>query len=219
MVSATELPEIVHVAYDPAAQHWIEQARITGQGTQISWDEAGPVATQEKWDRLLHDSGTSVTWEMYGAPRSTVTELAIGSLVSPHRDFTRKRVALTYRPQGPDKSVNVSESDANSARFASGRKKRIAAVDDLRMKATDKSRAEVAAGAVMVRFSLLVTITVTDAEDLDQATATLHQLAGAVPIRLRRSAGSQAAGFAATLPAGFVPWEHTVVPDQIREWM
>lgn len=33
------------------------------------------------------------------------------------------------------------------------------------------------------------------------------------------SYGSQAAAFVATLPVGFVPWEHTVVPDKVRELM
>lgn len=220
MVTADELPGIVHVAYDPLAQPFIEQAALSGAKSPITMADAGPVASQEYWDRFVHDSGVSITWEMFGAPRAAITELAIAALVGPHRDFTRKRVALVYRPQSPDKSVTVSENDANTARFlASQSKKRTTALASLRMAATDKSRQEVASGAVMVPFSLLVTATVTDADDVDQAASTLKSRAGAVPVRLRRTNGSQAAAFATTLPLGFVPWEHTVIPAHIREWM
>lgn len=206
----------------------------------VEWHEAGPVAAQEFWDHYVHDSGRSITWEMFGAPRSAVTELSVAPLLLPNRDFTRKRVALVYRPMAPDKSMQVSETDANAARFmASQSKKRTTALASLRMQATDQSRQEVASGAVMVRFSLLVTATVTStrrtgaptgptgsylhdrgsggSEDLDQAAATVTSRAGAVPMRLRRCYGSQAAAFAATLPVGLIPWEHTVVPDTVRE--
>ena len=65
----------------------------------------------------------------------------------------------------------------------------------------------------------MVTATVTSAEELIQAAATVESRAGAIPLRLRRCYGSQAAAFATTLPVGFVPWEHTVVPARVRELM
>lgn len=220
MVSKAELPRLVRAAYDPAAQPFLEQAELTGTGHHVEWQEAGPVACQESWDHLVHDSGRSITWEMFGAPRAAITELALSGLLMPHHDFTRKRVALIYRPHTPDESAKVSETDANTATFTAQQgKKRVSASASLRMKATEQSRQEVASGAVLVRFSILITATVTDPEDLLQAAATVESRAGAVPIRVRRSYGSQAAGFAATLPVGFVPWEHTVVPDNVRELM
>ncbi len=71
----------------------------------------------------------------------------------------------------------------------------------------------------MVRFSILMTATVADAANLERAVATMESRAGATQLRVRRCVGSQAAAFAATLPAGFVPWEHTIIPDKIREWI
>lgn len=220
MVTKAELPRLVRAAYDPAAQKYLEQAELAGDGHHVEWHDAGPVACQESWDHLLHDSGQSITWEMFGAPRAAITELALSGLLMPHRDFTRKRVALIFRPHTPEESAKVSETDANTATFTAQQgKKRVSATGTLRMKATEQSRQEVASGAVLIRLSILITATVTDAEDLVQAAATVESRAGAVPIRVRRSYGSQAAAFAATLPVGFVPWEHTVVPDKVRELM
>ena len=55
--------------------------------------------------------------------------------------------------------------------------------------------------------------------DMAQAVSTLESRGRAVPIRLRRVYGAQAAAFAATLPVGFVPWEHTLITPDMREWL
>lgn len=220
MLTREELPKVIRAGYDPASAPWMEQAELAGIAESVTWKEAGPVADQAGWDSYRHDSGLSVTWEMQSAPRAAIHELAMSGLLSPHSDFTRKRIALIYRPHTPEGSVKISENDATTARFSAGQtSKRITASADLRMQATEQSRREVASGASLVRFSVLVTGTVTDAEDLPQAVATIESRAGATPIRLRRCYGSQAAAFAATLPVGFVPWEHTVIPTEVRELM
>jgi hypothetical protein len=220
MVTAAELPAIVRAAYDPAAQRFLEQAALAGHVETVPWSEAGPVGYQEAWDHLLHDSGKSVTWEMVEAPRASINERSLTALLAPSSDFARKRVAIIYRPHTPAEAAEVSESDVDAAVFnADQGKKRINARARLKVKATERSRDEVALGAGMVRFSMLVTATVGTGEqgDLDQAVSTIESNAAAVLMRLRRCYGSQAAAFAATLPVGFVPWEHTVIPDRIRE--
>lgn len=220
MVTAAELPFIVRAAYDPGAQPFLEQATLAGHTTAVPWDEAGPVACQESWDELLHDSGKSVTWEMLEAPRSAITERSLTALLSPGSDFARKRVALIYRPHTPAEAAEVSEGDVDAAVFnADQGKKRISARAKLKLRATERSRDEVAGGAGMTKFYVMVTATVLtgDAGDLEQAVSTVEGNASAVLMRLRRSYGSQAAGFATTLPVGFVPWEHTVIPDRVRE--
>lgn len=224
MVTADELAAIVRVGYDPASQTYLEQAELAGVTNPVSWAEAGPVASQDLWDGFLHDSGYSVTYEMQAAPRSTINELAMSGLLAPHRDFLRKRVAMIYRPHSPDDSTKVSEMDANTAIvMAKQTKKRTSAVQQLTMRASEQTRQEVASGAVLVRLSMLITATVATGEDageaMAQADSTVRARAGSIPVRVRRSYGSQAAAFAATLPVGFVPWEHTAVPDQVREWM
>jgi membrane-associated protein len=64
---------------------------------------------------------------------------------------------------------------------------------------------EEAIGAGLVRVSCYVAVTVTDPADLPTAVAEVEARAGQSKIKLRRLAGSQLAGFCATLPAGVHP--------------
>lgn len=210
--TAVELTTVVRTAYDPAAH--LDDAAAP------SWADAGPVAAQESWDAYRHDSGWSVSWEMDDAPRAGIDATALAHLMAPQVGLVRKRVALLLRPHSPDSSARAAENDAATATFnatAAGPRGRIPAAASLRMRATEQARHEVATGAVLVRFNLLVTATVTDGEDLDHAAAAVESAAGAVPLRLRRCHGSQAAAFATTLPIGFIPSEHTVIPEKLRE--
>ena len=75
----------------------------------------------------------------------------------------------------------------------------------------DRQRAQQAAreeavGAGVVRLSMYVTTTVTDPAQLPAAVADVEARARQQSkLRLRRLYGAQAAGFAATLPAGVHP--------------
>lgn len=218
MMTAEALTKVVRAAYDPAAQRFIEQAELAGVEHEISWAEAGPVADQNGWDHYRHDSGVSVTWEMHEPPRSAVNELSMSGLLSPHPDFVRKRVALLYRPHTPEEAAKTAERDAATAVFVSSSgKKRVSAAAKVAVRSTEQTREEVASGHSLTRFSLLVTATVSSDEDLLQAASTIESRAGAIPMRIRRSYGSQSSAFAATLPVGFVPWEHTIIPSKVLE--
>lgn len=221
MVTGEELARIVRVAYDPVTAPALEKAELDGDDAwTVPWAEAGPVAYRELWGDFVHDSARSITWEMHAAPRSKITENALAGLLAPHADFARKRVALMYRPHSPDESTKVAERDANTANFvAQQSKKRPSASAQLVQRAAEQSRQEVAAGAASVRFSLMVTVTVRYDGDLAQAVSTLEARGRAVPITLRRVYGAQAAAFATTLPVGFIPWEHTAVSADVREWL
>jgi hypothetical protein len=186
----------------------------------LAWADAGPVAAVEGWEDYRHDGGWSCSWEMHDAPRAGIDATALAHVMAPQPGLARKRVAVLLRPHSPDNSARTAENDAATATFNAGGgsvRGRVSASNSLRVRATEQARHEVATGAVLVRFNLLVTATVTDREDLDRAAAAVEAGAGAVPIRLRRCGGSQAAAFAATLPVGFVPTEHTLIPDKLRE--
>ena len=220
MVKAPELIRLVRESYDPVTSPALEQAELDGDPEPLTWADAGPVASRDLWGELVHDSARSITWEMADPPRSKITEAALTHLLVPHADFARKRVALLYRPHTPDESTKVAERDANTANFVAQQgKKRPSASAQLVQRAAEQSRQEVAAGAASVRFSLLVTATVRYDGDIAQAVSTLEARGRAVPIRLRRVYGAQAAAFAATLPVGFIPWEHTLVSPSLREWL
>ena len=230
MVTGAELAAVLATAYDPTHNPGQAPDDLGGpdrpDGARVDvgelWRGAGPVAAVESWGSYRHDSGTSITWEMTETPRSSVPATALAALSGPHPDLDRKRVALIVRPYAADRSTRQAESDAATAVFNAGnsaRRRRVSATESARVSATEQSRHEVASGAVLVRFSLLVTATVTDPDRLPAAEAAVTTRAGTVPIRLRRCHGTQAAAFAATLPAGFVPTEHTRVSDRLRELM
>jgi hypothetical protein len=129
------------------------------------------------------------------------------------------------RPHTPARSARAAERDATTAVFTAtgGRGKgRVAATGAARCRATEQTRHEIAAGAVLVDLQLYVTATVTHPTALADgaladAAAAVAAAAGAVPIRLARCTGAQAAAFATTLPAGFLPDEHTVLPRWIKD--
>jgi hypothetical protein len=214
-MTATELAEAVRIAYDPAAQSLVEQARTAG-GSGLDWVNAGPAAAQEAWDHYLHDGAASITWGMTEAPRGEVLSSVLQNLLAPHRDITRKRVTISYRPHDPAAAAQIVDRDQRDARFQTGTARRAARVV-VDVEAADRSAREEARGAGLVRFALLVTATVAAAEDLPAAAAAVEVLGPAARLRLRRMWGSQAAAFTAALPVGIILPDHLQVPQAIRD--
>jgi hypothetical protein len=214
-MTATELAEMVRVAYDPTAAPLIAQAQRAG-GSGITWDDAGPSAAEESWGDYRHDSAWSITWAMSEAPRGEVLSSVLTSLLSPHRDIDRKRVSLLYRPHSPAEAASIVERDRRTAQFRVGGK-RMQARDVVALQAAEQARMEEAKGAGVLRFSLLATATVSSRERLPAAAAAIDVLAAPARVRLRRAHGSQATAFAACLPIGLVLPTHSVVPAVIRD--
>jgi hypothetical protein len=157
---------------------------------------------------------------MTETPRAPITATAAAALLGPLPGLAAKRVALVLRPHTPARSARRAELDATTAVFnaTGGRGRgRVAAAGTARCRATEQTRHEVAGGAVLVNLQAWVTATVTDPASLPDAVAAVEAAAGAVPIRLARCTGAQAAAFATTLPAGFLPDEHTLLPHWIKD--
>ncbi|HSA51313.1 MAG TPA: SCO6880 family protein, partial [Yinghuangia sp.] len=217
-LTGEEMAEAIRVAYDPSVAALLDQARTSG-GSNLTWDDAGPIAHQENWDHYRHDGAFSITWSMSEAPRGEVQSNILSRLVSPHPDIVRKRVTLLYRPHDAATAAGLVERDRKDALFKAQQKKVIQARDNAAIAASDQSAREEAAGAGLVRFGLLATATVLDKEDLTIAAAAMDNLSAASRLRLRRVYGSQASAFAAALPLGLVLPNHLKVPQQIREAM
>jgi hypothetical protein len=163
-MTAAEIAEVVRTAYDPATGQLLDLARLEGRADEpaITWADAGPVAANEAWDYYQHDSGVSVSWTMSEAPRGTVLSSVLDRLVAPSADIPRKRVTLLYRPHDPATAAQLVESDVRTARFAATSRRDGSARDDLGLRAARQSAAEEAAGAGLLRFSMLVTATAYD---------------------------------------------------------
>lgn len=227
-MTASEVAETVRVAYDPAVAARLDHARSQaasqssapgGQSAPlVCWTDAGPVAQLEAWDHLRHDSGASITWQMVEPPRGAVTSRVLEHLLAADEQLARKRVTLIYRPHDPASAAQVADADVRtaigraSARAGEGR-----ATESLAVASARQSAAEQAAGAGLVRFSLLLTATVDDPAKLAQAAEVIDQLGPACQLRLRRCYFSQAAAFTAALGVGVVLPKHVAVPDIVRD--
>ncbi len=219
-MTAAELAETVRVAYDPQAGPVIEALHARGQDPGIDWAQAGPSGQAEDWGSLRHDSGTSVTWQMTQAPRGAVQSQVLRALLEPNSELTRKRVTLLYRPHDPAASAKIAYNDVRTAlgsatmRAGEGR-----AAETLDLQAARQTAAEEAGGAGLTRFSLLVTATVTDPDQLDHAADLIDQAGGASRLQLRRVYAGQSASFAACLGVGLVLNRHVAVPAAIRQFL
>ncbi|MFI7438193.1 SCO6880 family protein [Micromonospora haikouensis] len=207
-MSARSLAAVVRAAYDPAAA--LDLARDPHLAPD--WTQAGPVATRESWDSYRHDSGVSRTWCMVEAPRGVVYSRLFSRLTDPDPQLLRKRVTMIYRPYSPAEAARLVESDKRDARFLASKKHRPSARDLTDLAAAEQAAEEEATGAGVVRFTVLVTATVADEKHLGEATGVIRARAGEARLALRPMYGCQAAGFAASLPAGVVLPTHATIP-------
>jgi hypothetical protein len=203
-----ELAGIVRTAFDPAARGEVQHLHAPGPGPDLlRWDEAGPTGHVEEWRQYIHDSGVSVVWGWHEAPRQRVTSNVLARLMTPGR--FPKRVTLQYRPYSAAAAAEELERQVNAAAFREAIR-RAQGRDETARDAADRGQAvqaarEEAIGAGLVRVSCYVTVTATDPADLATAVAEVEARAGQSKIKLRRLAGSQLAGFCATLPGGVHP--------------
>jgi hypothetical protein len=212
-MTTEDLAASCRVSYDPAV-HGIIGA--SSRGAAIEWDGCGPAAAEERWDSYRHDSGLSRSWFMAAAPAGHVFSSTLGSILSPHPDIARTRVALLYRPHDAASAARTVERDRLDAQFAAAGKKMGRARDAISKTSADKTAEEEAEGAGLVRFGLVATATVIAGEDLGLAGAAMENMAAASRIALRPAYGCQASAFAATLPLGLVLASHLRVPQAIR---
>ncbi len=208
--TAEELAAVVRGAFDPACRGEVERLLASPperRGQALEWADASPAAAEEAWDRYRHDSGVSVSWGWHEPPRQQVTSGVLTRLLSPGR--YGKRVTILYRALSAGESARILEEQVNAAAFRDAYR-RSQKRDETARDAADRIRAQQAAreeaqGAGVVLMSMYLTATVNDERELPAAFADIEARAEQSKIRVRRLFGSQAAGFAATLPAGVHP--------------
>ncbi|MGY1438579.1 SCO6880 family protein [Streptomyces reniochalinae] len=219
-LSAERIAEVVRVAYDPAVAGEVLDLRARHGGTGLEWDDSGPAACYEDVGSYQHDSGVSRTWMLTLAPRGTVRANVLRGLLEPSSGTRRKRVALLYRPIDPATSARIVEADRRAAQFmATSGRGMVQARAATEVRAAEQTAQEEATGAGLVEFSLMLTVTVDDEEELADASAAMRNLQGAARLSMRPADRMQAAAFSCTLPTGLLPWELTLVPRDLREML
>lgn len=216
-LGAQELCEVIRIAYDPAAAPLIDEAHAAGEVPELAWTEIGPSAAEASWTGYRHDSAYSCTWAMTEAPRGNVQANILARLLAPHRDITRKRVTLLYRPIDAARAAAMVEADLRAAEFRMTSTSKPAARDSLAVRAATATANEEASGAGLVQFGMLVTATVADLDKQADARAAIDNLAATARLRVRPVYGSQDSAFAAGLPLGLVLPKHIKVPSELRE--
>ncbi|MGW1642516.1 SCO6880 family protein [Streptomyces lavendulae] len=198
-----DLRRLVRSAYDPG----VFNAR-DGDFADLSWAECGPQAADDGWEEYAHDGGVSVSWVLREMPRRPIAYSVLLPLLAPGR--FQRRITLAYRVLDPYEGEAVLEREISNAQQreqataeVKGRSKWSQRADTQR---AEQAAAQMAGGAQVVDWTLMVTVTARDAAQLPAARQELERAVKAMRgIRMRPAYGAQAAVFAAGIPLGYNP--------------
>ncbi|CAB0638040.1 hypothetical protein CIPA99_00675 [Corynebacterium diphtheriae] len=195
MVEA-EVVARAHSFFNPAAEADFEELHIEGEDHNLGWKNAGPAVHRADRSAYHHDGCVSVTWEMKEAPRSTFEDRILTGLMAPHPRIDRKRVALVYRPYEAGSGATRVENEHRDAMVAANSSKKVtSAKAELRLEHTEAARRAQAKGAQLGRYSLFVTATMNDANDVDRVKHEVEHLAASSSVRLHVMKDQQDAAF------------------------
>jgi len=188
----------VRLAYDPAAQRLVDQG--AGGGALAS---AGPVAVDERWDHLRHDTGYSAVLWISEWPRVEVPSFFLHAIV--FQPGIRKALSITATPLSAQQAMRDIRKAKVESLTDSAQKARIGAVADL---ADDRELGDVLereraliGGHADLRFTGLLAVTAGDRDELESAIAQVERAATQAGCETRRLVGQQARAFtAAALP-------------------
>jgi hypothetical protein len=215
-VPPEQIAEAVRVAFDPSAAADVLRSRADGT-SGVEWADAGPVTARETADAYFHEDVVSRSWVACEAPRGSVRSGVLRGLLEPSARIARKRVAILYRPVDPASAARIVEADRRTAHFmAASTTGLVHARASSAIQAAEQAAAEEASGAGLIEFAFVVTATAASADELRVADAEVGNLAASARLRLRVARGQQAAAFTSALPAGILPWLHTLVPQELR---
>lgn len=197
-LDAKRLASVLRGAYDPAAA-----AQLEADEAGLDLSTAGPVAVEEHWDHLRHDSGYSAVLWISEWPRIDVPPHFLHALV--FAPGVRKTISLTATPL----STGAAMRDIRKAKVEyvtdAAQKSRLGVIADL----TDAQELEdvlereraLIGGHADLRFTGLVAVTAATKDELDEAVSALERAATHCGCETRRLLGQQARAFnAGALP-------------------
>jgi hypothetical protein len=216
-LTVRELAEAVRVGFDPdsvaplagrLARQRSGPAGAAREGLAPGVDPslAGPAAAEAGWSLYRHDGAWSVTYQVRAWPRSPVYASVLQPLLRPVAG-ARRCLAMVCEPLGPRRAerelarARTRRHALISMRRGAGRLDSPDEVADLaRAEAQDVARA---GGHGVLRYTALLTVTVTEPGLLEAACVELQADAASAGLELRRLYGAQDSGFAAgVLPLG-----------------
>lgn len=211
----SELAHIAQLAYQPMRDQEMALDALNGRQAVRDWQHAGPGFFDDSQGRVsYHDGVASMTLMMTVPPGAHITARSFDRIFGPNSKFLRKRVALFYRPVDPGTGAKVVDKLVKTADWKiSTRKGRPTSWDKATKAVAEKTEEELAQGARLSLFSMMVTVTFSPDQKsyrdaLNQVKSLMNQLI--MPYRFVEHAG--AAAFHTTLPYGVLPWKYSDSP-------
>lgn len=184
------LAATLRTAYDPAHDP---------DGPPAALAAAGPVAIDEHWDHLRHDTGYSAVLWVSQWPRTEAPTYFLHALV--FQPGIRKTISLSLEPLQVEQAMrDIRKAKVEYVTDAT-QKARIGALADLsdaqeHADVLDRERA-LLAGHADVRFTGLIAVTAADRDALEAGVAEISRAATHSGCETRRLYGRQARAFAA----------------------
>jgi hypothetical protein len=187
---------VLRTAYDPAAAAGTPEPGSSGGGL------AGPVAVNEEYDRLRADGSSHAVYWITEWPRDQSPARFLESLIFAGATHALSIIAT---PQPTAKAVREIRKAKADHQADAGQRARLGQVADEALAgelddviAREK---ELAAGHTVLDFTGLLSVTATDAAQLDAACMEMEVAASQAGCEVRRLVGQQAQAFvAAALP-------------------
>lgn len=198
-LSAQQLAVVIRQAYDPAAT----DLAPTDPGAELS--TAGPVAVEEHWDHLRHDSGFSTVLWISEWPRIEVFPSFLHPLI--FEQGVRKSISIVAKPLGTNEALRSIRKEKVEYITEAAQNAKIGKVADLSAgqefeDVLSRERALISGHADM-RFSGFVAITAPTRGELTAAVAATERSANQCGCETRILFSQQAQAFTvAALPLG-----------------
>lgn len=218
-LTAADVTDQVHVAYNPDTALAVERARLTGQGTGLSWEEVGPADAHATRVAYHHGSFVSRSFQVWKPPAGVFRENSLVAVLSPNPVCEQNRVTLLYRTFSPQRSAARVQTTLRNAEFEANQKgRRVTAVASAAVRRARVAEIEQAAGAAVMRFSIVITTTVASPELLPRAEAAVKRACSTgVQLQVRSCTDNEDAAFAIGLGLGSIPARYATIPSGIRE--
>lgn len=217
--TAQDVIDATYVAYNPETALAVEQARLSGAGTGLGWHDVGPSYAKAERSHYEHASGFSQSFQVWQAPAGIFRENSLAAIMSPDEISEQKRVTILYRPLSPAMSEQRSKQATSDAEYEINQKgRRSSRAQQLVFDRARTTEAEVAGGAALVRFSIVITVTVNDRNLMRRVPSTVKNACSTgIQLNVRSADGNEDAAFAIGLGLGIVPAKHATFSPALRE--
>ena len=193
----------LRTGFDPSCRESL--ARMVARdperdGTSVT--NAAPMAAESSWSTYRSDEAWHRTYWIAEWPRIDADPDFLAPLML--RTERMRTVSLTMEPISPLKAIRTVESARTSAAADEELRNRAGFVTTTRRSREQEALAsherDLSDGHAFYRFAGFVTVTASDAEELDRSCGEIEEAAGRSFLDLRRLSGEQDVAFTYTLP-------------------